>query len=64
MLWRAKGVAGWIEKDCSRQRLFAEEEEKLYKDIQRMQPQADGLLGNALASATLREWAPDLVARM
>ena len=64
MLWRAKGVAGWIEKDCSRQRLFAEEEEKLYTDIQRMQPQADGLLGNALASATLRDWVPDLVARM
>ena len=64
MLWRAKGVAGWIEKDCSRQRLFTEEEEKLYNDIKRMQPQGDGLLGNALASATLRDWVPDLVARM
>ena len=60
MLWRARVVAGWIEKDRSRVRLFLEEADRLREDVRRMQPQCDGLLGNAVASALFREWVPDL----
>ena len=64
MLWRAKSVAGWVDSTLARQRLFAEEEHQLYLAVQRLQPQADGLLGNELASRMLVGWAPGVVTRL
>ena len=64
MLWRAHSVAGWVDRVPARQRLFAETEHELYLAVQRLQPQADGLLGNELASRMLVGWAPGVVARL
>ena len=64
MLWRAHSVAGWVASVPARQRLFAETEHELYLAVQRLQPQADGLLGNELASRMLVGWAPGVVTRL
>ena len=64
MLWRAQGVTGWLESDACRQRLFREEEDRLYADVRCLQPQGDGLLGNDVASSHLQEWIPDVVMRL
>ncbi len=64
MLWRARGVTGWLESSNSRQRLFREEADKLYADVRRFQPQADGLLGNDVASIYLQTWVPDVVMKL
>ena len=64
MLWRAHSVAGWVDRVPARQRLFAETEHELYLAVQRLQPQADGLLGNELASRMLVGWAPGVVTRL
>ena len=64
MLWRAHSVAGWVDRVPARQRLFAETEQELYLAVQRLQPQADGLLGNELASRMLVGWAPGVVTRL
>ena len=64
MLWRAHSVAGWVDRVPARQRLFAETEQDLYLAVQRLQPQADGLLGNELASRMLVGWAPGVVTRL
>ncbi len=61
MLWRARGVTGWLELHASRQRLFREEEDLLSLDVRGLQPQADGLLGNDVASWYLQEWVLDVV---
>ena len=61
MLWRARGVTGWVDSKDSRQRLFREEEDKLLADVRRLQPQSDELLGNDLASSYLQKWVPDIV---
>ena len=64
MLWRAHSVAGWVDRVPARQRLFAETEQELYLAVQRLQPQADGLLGNEFASRMLVGWAPGVVTRL
>ena len=64
MLWRAHSVAGWVDRVPARQRLFAETEHELYLAVRRLQPQADGLLGNELASRMLVGWAPGVVTRL
>ena len=64
MLYRARGVKGWVEGSESRKRLFAMEEEQLCDGIRHLQPQKDGLLGNSLASQLLREWIPDVVSAL
>ncbi len=64
MLYRARGVPGWVEGSGSRQRLFAMEEEQLCDGIRRLRPQEDGLLGNPVASKLLREWTPDVVSAL
>ena len=64
MLWRARGAEGWLDRSAIRSRLFEEEADRLYADIRRIQPQADGLLGNPTASQLLQHWAPDIVARL
>ena len=61
MVWRARGTPGWIDCCASRQRIFTEEAHRLLVDIKLIQPQADGLLGNAVATNMLREWVPDVV---
>ena len=64
MLWRAHSVAGWVASVPARHRLFAETEHELYLAVQRLQPQADGLLGNEVASRMFAGWAPGVVARL
>ena len=64
MCWRVKKNIAWVESVAARQRLFEEEERQLYTAIHDLQPTADGLMGNALASRYLREWIPDVVARL
>ena len=64
MLWRARGVTSWLESKASRERLFLEEADKLCADLRRLQPQTDGLLGNAAANSYLQQWVPDLVLKL
>jgi hypothetical protein len=64
MLWRARIQPGWIESDDSRQRLFTEEADLVLAAVKRLQPQEDGLLGNALGSKLMRECVPDIVANI
>ena len=49
MLGRARIHPGWIESNGARQRLFAEEADLVLAQVKRLQPQADGLLGDAWA---------------
>ena len=63
MLWRVRNVAGWVESSEERKRLFTEEAEQLRQDLQRFQPQRDGLMGHAVATKWFREWAPDIASR-
>jgi len=63
MLWRVRNVAGWVESSEGRKRLFTEEAEQLRQDLQRFQPQRDGLMGHAAATKWFREWAPDIASR-
>ena len=60
MLCRARAHPGWIESDMARQRLFTEEADVLLADLKRLQPQADGLLGDDRASHLMRVFVPDL----
>ena len=64
IIWRARQTDGFLESSASRQRRFDEEAEDLLAHIKRIQPQADGLLGNAHATTLLREWAPDVASRL
>ena len=60
MLWRARSVPAWLEARPERSRLFREEAERLFDDVKKLQPQADGLLGHPTASQSFRDWAPDI----
>ena len=64
MLWRARKTPGWIESTGTRQRLFTEEVDLVFAQVKRLQPQADGLLGNRLASKRMREFVRDIVANI
>ena len=64
MLWRARQHPAWLGNSGSRQRLFLEEADQLRLELKRLQPQSDGLLGNAAGSSLLRQWVPDLVAEL
>ena len=64
MLWRANMVPGWIQTSLARERLFAEEAEELLTELRRWQPQPDGVLGHPQATRRIKEWVPDLVARL
>ena len=62
MIWRARAIPGWVEGSACQERLFLDEAKRLLSDIKKLQPQADGLLGNSWASSLLNQWVPDLVA--
>ena len=64
MLSRARVVPGWIEITGARQRLFAEEADAVLTGVKRLQPQSDGVLGNAVASNMMQVFVPDLVDRI
>ena len=64
MIWRARIIPGWIERDDYRQRLFTEEADLVLAQLKRLQPQTDGLLGHPLGSRMMRDFAPDVVGRM
>jgi hypothetical protein len=64
MLCRARIHPGWIESNGARQRLFTEEADLVLAQVKRLQPQADGLLGNAFASEMMRLFVPDIVANI
>ena len=59
MLWRAR-AHGFADAAIGRKRLFDDETDKLIRDIRKLQPQADGLLGEAGAAVSLQGWAPDV----
>ena len=61
MLCRARAHPGWIESNMARQRLFTEEADVLLDALKRLQPQADGVLGNAVASRVMRVFVSDIV---
>jgi hypothetical protein len=61
MLWRVRQHPEWLASNDSRQRLFAEEAHQLCLELRRMQPQADGLLGNLAGTKMLCARVPDLV---
>ena len=64
MLWRVRQHPDWLKCSESRNRLFTEEADQLFLEVRRIQPQSDGLMGNAAGSAMFRTWAPDVAARM
>ena len=64
MLWRARQIPGWIEREDARQRLFTEEADLVFAEIKRLQPQEDGLLGNFEASEMLLSFVPDILAKL
>ena len=64
MIWRARSQAGWIERDDFRVRLFREEADVLLKELKRLQPQSDCMLGNVDASYWMRFYVPDVVAQI
>ena len=61
MIWRAERADGWMDHCESRRRIFTEEAHRLCVDIKNLQPQADGLLGNAHATQLLKDWVPEVV---
>ena len=64
MICRARIHPGWIESNSARQRLFREEADLVLAEVKRFQPQADGLLGDAVASKMMRAFVPDIVAKI
>ena len=64
MLWRVRKHPDWLKYSESHNRLFAEEADQLVLEVRRIQPQSDGLMGNAAGSDMFRTWAPDVAARM
>ena len=64
MLFRVNGATVWVSSLAHRERLFIEEADRLYADVCHLQPQADGLLGNKVASKLFAEWVPDLAAKL
>ena len=63
MLWRA-GANGWSAAHPGRAREFGEEAVRLQREIQDLQPQLGGLLGNPKADALIRQWVPGIVANL
>ena len=63
MIWRATRE-GWAARAPGCCRLFADEAARLERDIQRLQPQTDGVLGHKDATRKLEAWVPDIVARL
>ncbi|CAK0833528.1 unnamed protein product [Prorocentrum cordatum] len=61
---RRAGANGWSAAHPGRAREFAEEAARLQREIQDLQPQAGGLLGNAKADALIRQWVPGIVANL
>ena len=59
MLWRAR-ANGFADAAVGRKRLFDDETDKLTRDIRKLQPQRDGLLGKAAAAVLLQGWAPEV----
>eukprot|EP00959_Pyramimonas_sp_CCMP1952_P055736 1164761-Pyramimonas_sp.AAC.1 len=55
MAWRAR-QHGWVDYDPGRGRLFADEAARLEQDVSRMQPQSDGIFGNAAATHKFFGW--------
>ena len=61
MVWRAR-ANGFAASAIGRKRVFDDESDKTTRDIRKLQPQKDGLLGNARAAIFLQEWVPDVYA--
>ena len=64
MIWRARIILGWIERDDNRQRLFTEEADLVLAQLKRLQPQTVSLLGHPLGSRMMRVFVPEKVGRM
>ena len=63
MIWRAT-QDGWAARAPGRSRIFVDEAVRLERDIRRIQPQPDGILGHRDATRKLEAWVPDIVARL
>ena len=64
IIWRARGALGWLARSSEREHVFREEADQLYLALRRLQPQCDGVAGNADATKYLRLWVPDLVTKL
>ena len=64
MLWRAYHCAGWVGQSQARQRLFMLEAQELWNALRRLQPQPDGMLGDAQATSYLQQFVPGLVTKL
>ena len=64
MIWRARNAPGWLGRCAAHERAFEEMADMLYIALRALQPQSDGLLGNDYATRWLKEWAPDVVAKL
>ena len=63
MLWRAR-QGGWLLNDEHRVSIFARETDLLLRAINRLQPQAETVLGNRAASEMLSQFVPDVVSKV
>ena len=63
MVWRAR-QDGWHSQSYGRGIVFKNEATDFEEDVVRHQPQADGLLGNPVASKLFIDWVPDIAARV
>ena len=61
MMWRAR-AHGFADRTSGRKRVFEDESDKLIRDIRKLQPQKDGLLGDASAAILLQGWVPAVYA--
>ena len=61
MVWRAR-LHGFADLNPGRKRMFDDESDKIIRDIRKLQPQTDGLLGDATAAVLLSDWVPDVYA--
>ena len=61
MVWRAR-AHGFAASNPGRKRMFDDESDKIIRDIRKLQPQTDGLLGDATAAVLLSDWVPDVYA--
>ena len=61
MVWRAR-AHGFADCAIGRKRVFDDDSDKIIRDIRKLQPQTDGLLGDATAAVFLQGWVPDVYA--
>ena len=61
MVWRARAHR-FADGKIGRKRVIDDEVDKIIRDIRKLQPQKDGLLGDVSAGTLLRGWAPDVFA--